>query len=304
MSVHAILIYFLPFFLGMIALELWIGKREGLKLYGGGESFASIFIGFVQQGMRFIPFSLVAIFWMWLYNNRLVTVDITAWWYWPVLFVTLEFFYYWFHRLSHEIRWLWATHVVHHSIEEMNVLAAYRFGWTSRISLGGLVYAPMMLFGFHPAAVTTMLAFNLMYQAWLHTTLIPKIPLMEGILNTPSAHRVHHAKNADYLDRNHGGVLMIFDRIFGTYVAEREDEPVDYGLVTPVGSYNPVRIAFHEWINIGKDLKTYSIRYWPALLFGPPGWKPNGEGMTSAQLRAAYRASDKPDDLEIALPAE
>lgn len=303
MSVHAILIYFVPFFLAMIGLELWVGRREGKKLYGAGESFASIFIGFVQQLMRFIPFSLVGLFWWWVYDHRAFTLEAGTWWYWPLLFVSLEFFYYWFHRLSHEVRWLWATHAVHHSIEEMNVLAAYRFGWTSRISLGGLVYAPMMYMGFHPGATTLMLGINLMYQSWLHTTLIPKIPFMEGILNTPSAHRVHHAKNADYLDRNHGGVLMIFDRMFGTYVAERDDAPVDYGLVTPIGSHNPVKIAFHEWVNIYRDLKTYPLRHWPMLCFGPPGWKPDGGGMTSAQMRAAYRQSE-PDVNSVTVPAE
>jgi len=159
--------------------------------------------------------------------------------------------------------------------------------------MGGLVYMPMYWIGFKPSYVILMLALNLMYQAWLHTTLIPKLGLFEGIINTPSAHRVHHAKNADYLDRNHGGVLMIFDRIFGTYVEEREDVSVDFGLVKPVNSYNPVKIAFHEWINMINDLKKNKFRHWPGLLFGPPGWAPDGKSQTSAQLRAAYRANQR-----------
>jgi len=304
MNVHDILFYFLPVFAALIIWEVLQGRKRGLKLYGFGESTASVIIAVVQRLVSLIPLSLVALIWALAWDNRIYTIDANVWWYWPVLFVTLEFFYYWFHRLSHEIRWLWATHSVHHSIEEMNVLAAYRFGWTGRISMGSLVYTPMMFIGFEPKAVVFMLAINLMYQAWLHTTLIGKVPFIEGILNTPSAHRVHHAKNADYLDRNHGGVLMVFDRLFGTYVAERDDEAVKYGLVTPVGSYNPVKIAFHEWVNMGRDLRTYNIRHWPGLLFGPPGWSPDGKRKTSQQMRDEYQKIKSANFEGVATPAE
>ena len=289
MSVHHYLMFFLPVFAAMIAVEYQVGKRRGLKLYTKEQSIASVIIAIGQRVISFIPLSLVGFLMYKAYGARLFELSPANWWYIPALFVGVEFAYYWFHRLSHEIRWLWATHSVHHSIEEMNFLAAYRFGWTSRISMGGLVYTPLCLIGFHPAHIVIMLAVNLMYQSWLHTNLIGKIPAIEGILNTPSAHRVHHAKNADYLDRNHGGVLMIFDRLFGTYVEEREDEPVEYGLIKPSGSTTPVRIAFHEWGNLINDAKKHPVRHWPMLMFGPPGWAPNGEGMTSAALRAQYR---------------
>ena len=290
MSVHSYLFYFLPIFAVMIGVEYFVGKKRGLKLYSKDQSIASVVIAIVQRLVSFIPLSLVGVLWVYAYDNRLFDLPTGAWWYIPALFIGVEFFYYWFHRLSHEIRWFWATHSVHHSIEEMNVLAAYRFGWTNRISMGGIVYAPLCLMGFSPVNIVIMLAVNLIYQSWLHTNLIGKLGPIEGILNTPSAHRVHHARNADYLDRNHGGVLMIWDRIFGTYVEERDDVPVEYGLIKPPGSANPVRIAFHEWGNIINDLKKYPVAAWPLLLFGPPGWAPNGQGMTSATLRARYRA--------------
>ncbi len=296
MSVHHYLMFFLPVFAAMIAAEFWIGRKRGLRLYTRDQSIASVVIAAGQRLISFVPLSLVGVIWFYAFDNRLFDLPTGAWWYIPLLFLGVEFFYYWFHRLSHEIRWLWATHSVHHSIEEMNFLAAYRFGWTGRISMGGLVYAPLCLIGFPPTHIVIMLAVNLMYQSWLHTNLIGKLGPLEGIVNTPSAHRVHHARNADYLDRNHGGVLMIFDRIFGTYVEERSDTPVEYGLIRPSGSANPVRIAFHEWGNMINDLKKHPVGAWPMLLFGPPGWAPNGEGETSAQRREKFRLAESRDN--------
>ncbi|MEK7266648.1 MAG: sterol desaturase family protein, partial [Pseudomonadota bacterium] len=201
-------------------------------------------------------------------------------------------------------RWFWATHALHHSIEEMNVLGSYRLGWTSKLSMAYLVNMPLMWIGFTPASVATMLALNLFYQSWLHTNLIGRLGVIEGVLNTPSAHRVHHAKNADYLDRNHGGVTMIFDRLFGTYVEEREDEPVQYGLVKAVGSTNPVTIALHEWGRLFSDLRARHPKHWPSTMFGPPGWAPDGKGMTSKDLRAQYLARRAGSDSPLAVPAE
>lgn len=282
--------YFLPVFTALIAWEIWEGRRRGLKLYTREATVASIVIGIGQRLIGLIPLSIAGFVAVIAYENRFFTVPIDDWRSWLVLFVLLEFTYYWFHRWSHEVRWLWTTHAVHHSIEELNVLAAYRLGWTSKISAGSIVHAPLMLLGFSPAAVFTALALNLFYQSWLHTLLIGKLGQLEGILNTPSAHRVHHAKNADYLDRNYGGVTVIFDRLFGTYVAERDEEPCEYGLVKPVGSTNPVAIAFHEWVRMFADMKRSHPRHWLGYMFGAPGWAPNGRGVTSADIRAAYRA--------------
>ena len=294
MNVHDLLTYFGPVFLVLIIGEIIIGRSRGTKLYSWSESLSTIAIATVQRLVSLLPIGAAAFVTVPLFNHfRLLELSPSAWWYWPVLFVAFEFSYYWFHRLSHEIRWFWATHSVHHSITEMNVLAAYRFGWTEWLSMATIVFAPLGLIGFDPANIAIVFAGNLMYQAWLHTTVISKLGPLEGILNTPSAHRVHHARNADYLDRNHGGVLMIFDRMFGTYVEEREAEPVDYGLVKPVGSANPIRVAFHEWMNMIDDLKRWPLRHWPMLMFGPPGWSPDGSRQTSAEMRDAYRQSQQ-----------
>lgn len=287
MSIYSYLIYFGPVFLLMIAAEYFIGRARGQSLYTKGDTLASISIAVVQRVISMLPLSLVPLATLYAFENyRLFELEVTDWWYWPALFLAFEFAYYWYHRLSHEIRWLWATHSVHHSIEEMNILAAYRFGWTGWLSMGSLIFLPLSLFGFSPVYVALMFALNLMYQSWLHTNLIPRLGWVEGILNTPSAHRVHHAVNPKYLDRNHGGVLMIYDRIFGTYVEEDEAEPCRFGLVKPVGSFNPIKIAFHEWINIYRDLRANPIRHWPGFLFGPPGWQPDGTGETAKVLRA------------------
>ncbi len=289
MNVYNYLILFVPFFILMIAIECFIGHIRQIKIYSIDQSRASIVIAIVQNALSLWQFGFIGVIWLFAYEHRILQISTEDFWYFPVLFITTDFLYYWYHRFSHEIRWLWATHSVHHSTEEMNFLAGYRFGWTERISMGPLIYCPLFLFGFHPTHLVFMLAINLMYQSWLHTNLIGKLGWLEGILNTPSSHRVHHGINADYLDRNLGGILMIWDRVFGTYTREHEDVPVEYGLVNPSGSTNPMRIAFHEWISIIYDLRRYQMRYWPMLIFGPPGWAPNGVGLTSAQLRARYR---------------
>ncbi|MEO1656937.1 MAG: sterol desaturase family protein [Pseudomonadota bacterium] len=290
MEINAYFALFMPVFFALVLFEFLVGRARGLALYTRQQSFVSFVIGMVQRPLRLLPIGLVSVAFELAFEYRLFDLSIDQWWYIPALFLSVEFAYYWLHRASHEIRWLWATHAVHHSIEEMNILGSNRLGWTAALSNAGLTLVPLGLIGFEPLHVAGMMAVNLFYQSWLHTTLIGKLGPLEGILNTPSAHRVHHARNADYLDRNHGGVLMIFDRIFGTYVEERDDEPVEYGLVSPPKTTNPLKIAFFEWGNIIRDLKTYSVRHWPMILFGPPGWAPEGQGQTSADLRAAYLA--------------
>ena len=155
---------------------------------------------------------------------------------------------------SHRVRWFWATHAIHHSSNEFNLATSYRFGWTGRLSGVAVFYVPMIWLGFAPGPVFIAAGLGLLYQFWLHAEWIPKLGRLEYVLNTPSHHRVHHAANAEYLDRNYGGIFIVFDRLFGTFVAERDDLPCRYGLVTPLRSNNPVVIAFHEWAALGRDL--------------------------------------------------
>ncbi len=280
----------LPIFVSLVLIEAAISWWKGRAAYTWRESLASIGVGVGHKltGMIKIGASGGVAYYAW--EHRLTEVPLNSWWGILALFIGVELAYYWFHRLSHEVRWMWASHSVHHSAEHLNVLAAYRLGWTGFLSGGWLVFMPLVWIGFHPAAVFLTLGLNLIYQSWIHTDLIPKLGWLEYVLNTPSNHRVHHATNADYLDRNYGGVLIIFDRLFGTYVEERNDQPCRYGLVKQVGSHNPLRIAFHEWINMGRDaIRARSPGELAGYLFGRPGWKPDGTGVTSEALRIASR---------------
>jgi len=202
------------------------------------------------------------------------------------LFIGQEFCYYWFHRAAHRVRWFWCNHAVHHSPNQLNLSAAYRIGFLSRLTGSALFYTPLVWFGFPAKVVFEVLSLNLLYQFWIHATWIPKLGWLEWVLNTPSAHRVHHAANLEYLDANYGGVLIVFDRLFGTYRAERAELPCRYGLVTPMTSYNPLRVEFDQWLKLGRDLaRARSLRAVLGHLLMPPGWAPHGEGDTTEALR-------------------
>jgi sterol desaturase/sphingolipid hydroxylase (fatty acid hydroxylase superfamily) len=176
------------------------------------------------------------------------------------------------HRADHCVRWLWATHSVHHSSNQFVLANAYRLGWTTQISGTALFVAPLVLLGFAPSAVLAVLAASLLYQYWIHTELIGRLGPLEWVLNTPAHHRSHHASDPEYLDRNFGGVLIVFERLFGTFREERADTPCSCGLVQPLASHNPVRIAFQDWIALLRELRTApGVREAPAIMFGPPG---------------------------------
>jgi sterol desaturase/sphingolipid hydroxylase (fatty acid hydroxylase superfamily) len=174
---------------------------------------------------------------------------------WIAAFFVVEFAYYWFHRWSHTVRWLWATHAVHHSAQEMTLPAAVRLGWTGLLSGGWLVFTLLALLGLPPLMTFGLLAANLLYQFVLHTEAVGRLGPLEWVLNTPSHHRVHHASNASLLDKNFGGVLIVYDRLFGTFAAEPENEPLRYGLTHGLASHNPFVIALHEWARMVRDIR-------------------------------------------------
>jgi len=225
------------------------------------------------------------------YEHRLATLHLTDWSAILLLFVGQEFFYYWYHRAAHRMRWFWCNHAVHHSPNDLNLSAAFRIGVLGKASGTALFFVPLAWLGFPPATVFVVLSLNLLYQFWIHATWIPRLGWLEGILNTPSAHRVHHASNLEYLDANYGGVLLVFDRLFGTYLPERRDLPCRYGLVHPMTSYNPLHVEFAQWRALLRDLASArSPRAVLGYLFMPPGWSPDGPGETTAALRARQRS--------------
>jgi sterol desaturase/sphingolipid hydroxylase (fatty acid hydroxylase superfamily) len=238
--------------------------------------------------IAFLPLNLAAPLLRLVWEHRAFDVPLNGIAGLALLFLGQEFFYYWYHRAAHGVRFFWATHRVHHTPNQLALSTAYRLGLTETITGAGLFFTPLVWLGVRPEVVFAALSINLLYQFWLHTTWIPKLGWAEYILNTPSAHRVHHASNLPYLDKNFGGVLIVFDRLFGTYAAERDDEPCVYGLVEPVRTKNLVRLEFDEWLGIAHDLRG-ARNPWQALkmLAMPPGWSSNGRGKTTQELRAA-----------------
>jgi sterol desaturase/sphingolipid hydroxylase (fatty acid hydroxylase superfamily) len=203
------------------------------------------------------------------------------------LFVGVEFCYYWQHRTMHQCRWLWADHSVHHSPNRLVVLVAERLGLFSSLTGAALFFLPLCVLGFPPTQVLAMVSFNLVYQFWLHTEQIGKLGWFEFFFNTPSHHRVHHAANARYLDANYGGVLILFDRLFGTFIEEDAAEPVRFGLVKPQVSRNPLTVALAEWRAMLGDVATHWRQPLRALhyLFNVPGWSHDGSRETSAAIK-------------------
>ena len=251
---------------------LWLSRRTGV--YDWKAYFASLGDLLIRTATGVLPLGLAAGALNWVWQHRLYTMPLNETWPWIVLILGQDFCYYWMHRADHSVRWLWATHSVHHSPNSLNLSAAYRLGWTARLSFAPVFFAPLVLFGFSPLLVGAVLAANLFYQFWLHATWMPRLGPLEWVFNTPAHHRVHHASNPEYLDANFGGVLIVFDRMFGTFVAERPGVTIRYGLVEPLRSNNPLVIGLHEWYAISRDiLASRSVRSVLRAAFGAPGPK-------------------------------
>ena len=216
----------------------------------------------------------------------------TSVWSGVLLFVLYDFAYYWKHRFAHRIRWFWTEHVTHHSSERYNLTTALRQPWF--VPLTGLIWigSPLVVMGFHPAFIAFVAGLNLLYQFWIHTEAIDRMPnWFEAVMNTPSHHRVHHATNPRYLDANYAGVFIIWDRLFGTFVKEIESDPPTFGIVTPVRSYNPLKVAFHELAALISDCARDGLRplTWAKRFIYPPGWSPDGRHMRSEDIRKRWR---------------
>jgi sterol desaturase/sphingolipid hydroxylase (fatty acid hydroxylase superfamily) len=267
----------LPWIGMLLAFVMTAATIEGLVLsirgrYDWRAYFATLGDLIGRRAIDALGLSIAAPFFVWAWEHRITTLPLTSWEAFALLFVGQEFLYYWYHRAAHRVRWFWATHAVHHSPNELTLASAMRLGWTGKLTGTALFFTPLVWLGFPPVAVLAAVTLNLLYQFWVHATWIPKLwAPIEWLLNTPSNHRVHHGSNPEYLDCNYGGVLIVFDRLFGTYVEEREDIVIRYGLTTPLTTYNPIRIATHEWVNLVRDLwRARSWRERAFAVFGPP----------------------------------
>lgn len=247
---------------------LWRRARGG---YDFGAASASFGVALGQALLRPITGLVLAVIFKAAYDFSPFKLPADDWRTWATGFVALEFAYYWFHRASHRVRWLWATHAVHHSARELVLPSAIRLGWTELFSLGWLFFAALVLVGFPPIVVTTLLGLNLIYQFPLHTEAVGRLGAVEWVFNTPSHHRAHHSRDAKFLDCNFGGILIVFDRVFGTFRSEPSGGGLNFGLVQRMDSKNPVRIALHEWFGMFADMhRATGIRAKLRVALGPP----------------------------------
>jgi sterol desaturase/sphingolipid hydroxylase (fatty acid hydroxylase superfamily) len=221
---------------------------------------------------------------------RLFDIPIDSPWAWVAIVVLDDFAYYWFHRISHECRFWWAAHVNHHSSQEYNLSTAIRQPWTGVLVGTWAPWFVLAWIGFPVEMIFLQSGLNLLYQFWIHTEAIRRMPAwFEYLFNTPSNHRVHHASNPRYVDRNYAGIFMLWDRMFGTYARELDEDPPKYGLINNIQTFNPIRIAFHEWQTMFRDVaRARSLREATGYVFGAPGWKPDGSGPTAANVRAEW----------------
>jgi sterol desaturase/sphingolipid hydroxylase (fatty acid hydroxylase superfamily) len=280
-----------PFFILTMIIEVLLGRFRGVAKYetrdtvaslvmGGGNLAEGIVLGFLSYGALF-----------WIYEEL---APFKMGWSLPI-FVAAFFLddlrYYWAHRLGHEVRWFWAAHIVHHSSQHYNLSTALRQTWSNTLSAWFIFRIPLVLLGFHPAVLGFCGSISLVYQYWIHTEAIDKMPRpFEAVMNTPSHHRVHHATNPRYLDSNYAGIFIIWDKIFGSFVPEEKEEPCQYGIVKNLGTFNPLRIAFHELIAIARDATGRGLSLGQRLRYvlGPPGYSHDGSRKTCFMLKADH----------------
>jgi sterol desaturase/sphingolipid hydroxylase (fatty acid hydroxylase superfamily) len=244
-TVPTLLFYAIPWFILLMVAEIVFSIYQHKELYEKKDAASSIALGLGNLGIGIVTKFLILACYNFVYSYRLFDMSF-VWWVWVLAFFADDLSYYWFHRISHQVNLFWASHIVHHSSQYYNLSAALRQTWTGTFTGGFLFWIWMPLVGFHPLIVMTMQAASLIYQFWIHTEAIHLLPKpVEFIFNTPSHHRVHHGSDLKYLDKNHAGVLIIWDRIFGSFQPE-EERPV-YGLTKNINSFNPVVIALKTW---------------------------------------------------------
>ena len=286
----------IPVFFLLIALELAITRIQERDYYSLSDSINDLSCGLIQQILEvFLKTALFAGYLVLYQRYHVFEIPSGAVWAWVACLLGVDFLYYWFHRKSHEVNAFWAAHVVHHQSEEYNLAVALRQGAFQGV-FSWVFYLPLAVIGFPPLMFLTVSSIDTLYQFWIHTRAIGKLGPLEWILNTPSNHRVHHGRNPKYIDRNHAGIFIIWDRMFGTYAPE-EDEPV-YGITTPLRSWNPVWANFHYWGEIlGKARRTRRLADKLRMFVKPPGWQPEELGgfQKAPEVdRAAVRRFDFP----------
>ena len=280
--------YAVPGFVLLVFAEMLVARARARHRYCPRDTLTSLALGLGSTVAGAL--SAGAVYALATQVARLRAFDLGwAWYWWPLCFVLDDLLYYVFHRSAHRVRWFWASHVIHHSSQHYNLSTALRQTWTGFVSAAFLFRLPLFLIGFPPAMVFFVAGLNLIYQFWIHTEVIGRLPRwVEAVMNTRSHHRVHHATNARYLDRNYAGVFIVWDRLFGTFVAERDDDRPRYGLVKDLGSFSLLWAACHEWVGIAGDMWRAPWRHKLGYAWRPPGWSHDGSRETSETIRAKW----------------
>jgi sterol desaturase/sphingolipid hydroxylase (fatty acid hydroxylase superfamily) len=282
-------IFALPLFFIALVIEWTIASRKALPLYYRQDFLASMGVMGLTVVVDVVPklLGIMLMFVCWQASPFKDVISRAPYW-WVLLFFLDDLTYYAFHRANHEVRLMWAGHVSHHNSQYYNYGTALRQGVGERV-IKYLFWCPLALIGFDPVMIVTMMSVSLIYQFWLHTETVDRMPSwFEWFFNTPSHHRVHHASNVRYLDRNHAGVLIIWDRIFGTFSPEVPEAPVRYGLTRNINSFNPLKVSFGEYADIVRDIRRGSgWRHTLGYLFLAPGWSHDGDDKRSNTLRRA-----------------
>lgn len=287
-----VVLYAIPAFVALMLVEVLVVRRLHRGRYETRDTLSSLSMGLGNRVVTIATGGAAVGLYQLAYAHRLFDLD-RSWWVFVLCFFAEDFAYYWFHRLAHERRWMWAAHVSHHSSQHYNLSTALRQTWTSTLALSFIFTVPLAWIGFEPAMIFFFSGCSLIYQFWIHTEVIDRLGPLEWVLNTPSHHRVHHAYNPRYLDANYGGILIIWDRLFGTFVGETAAERPRYGIVKNLTTFNPLWVAFHEWVAIARDLRhARSLREVLGYSWGPPGWSPDGSRKTSAMLKAEWLARE------------
>jgi sterol desaturase/sphingolipid hydroxylase (fatty acid hydroxylase superfamily) len=286
----------IPFFFLLIGIELLIDRIRKTNYYRFNDAITNLSCGIGSQLAGIFLKLLTFGAYVFIYNNFSFfkgQIPFT-WWSIIILFVGVDFFYYWFHRLAHEISVLWGSHIVHHQSEEYNLTVALRQAWLQG-AFSWVFYVPLAFIGFEPLMFASVASFQTLYQFWIHTKFINKMhPAIEYVFNTPSHHRVHHGVNPQYIDKNHGGTLIIFDRMFGTF--QPEEEEVVYGITKQPKSWNPIWVNFEYWIDLFR--KVFHVKHFSdkiKMLLGPPGWKPEELGGPEASKPVSPATFNKYD---------
>ena len=292
--VATIYLYALPFFVVLILFEILYSYKHNLGLYSAKDTATNAYFAIMNFGLDLILKVLAMGVMFFFYSHRIFHFEFTLG-YWIGVFLLQDFAYYLHHVVDHSSRVFWAVHITHHNSEKFNITTGFRSPVFQPL-YRYLFFSPLAFIGFNPWHIMTAYAVFQIHGTWVHTQTVKKLGFLEWFLVTPSHHRVHHACNDRYLDRNMGMGLIIWDRIFGTF--EKEDptyEPVKFGITTEISDKGPINIVTHEWKDIWKDVSQTNIKFTDRLkyLFFSPGWNHHGNGKTSKNVREEERLRRK-----------